>query len=145
MGSAYGHMMANAKNMSTSKKDTNQVSARSSSSGGAGKGTGKTVKEGEFSVTNWNGYPKNGPKPQGPFRLLEGKEYEGARKSANNANQAIHKADSSLKGKQIHEVHPVKFGGSPTDKANKIPLTPKEHAEYTKYWNNLQRNINKKP
>jgi RHS repeat-associated protein len=105
------------------------------------KGTGNSVKQGEFSVTNWDGYPKNGPKPKGPFRLLEGKEYEDARQAANNANAALHRIDPGLKGKQIHEIQPVKFGGSPTDSVNKIPLTPKEHAEYTRYWNNIMRNI----
>ncbi|MBX4262452.1 SMI1/KNR4 family protein [Clostridium estertheticum] len=43
----------------------------------------------------------------------------------------IHKLDPLLKGMQIHGVHPVKFGGSPTEVSNKIPLTPKEHAQYT--------------
>lgn len=107
------------------------------------KGTDKSIKQGEFSINNWEGYPNNGPKPDGPFRLLEGEEYQNARKAANNANTALHRKDPELKGKQIHEIHPVKFGGSPTDNAKKIPLSPKEHAEYTRYWNNLMRNIKK--
>ncbi|UZQ52274.1 HNH endonuclease signature motif containing protein [Clostridium kluyveri] len=44
---------------------------------------------------------------------------------------------------QIHEVHPVKFGGSPTDISNKIPLTPKEHAQYTTWWNRLLKELKK--
>jgi hypothetical protein len=106
-------------------------------------GTSKNIKQGEFSIINWNGYPKNGPKPEGTYRLLGGKEYQDARKAANNANKAIHKKDPSVNGKQIHEIKPVKFGGSPTDKANKIPLTKQEHAKYTTYWNNLMRNLTK--
>lgn len=39
----------------------------------------------------------------------------------------------------IHEVHPVKFGGSPTDVNNKIPLLPSKHQEYTNFWNSIQR------
>ena len=46
-----------------------------------------------------------------------------------------------LRGKQIHEVHPVKFGGSPTDPVNKVPLSPREHAQYTRFWNQLQRDL----
>jgi hypothetical protein len=94
--------------------------------------------EGSFSIINWEGYP-GGPKPTGPFRIVEGQEYESARESANQANQAMHRADPSLAGKQIHEVHPVKFGGSPTNPGNKIALTPQEHAAYTTWWNRLLR------
>lgn len=79
-------------------------------------GKRKRFKRGEFSIISWKGYPKKGPKPKGPFRLLSGKEYERARAAANKENKAIHKANPSLKGKQIHEIHPVKFGGSATDK-----------------------------
>ena len=39
-----------------------------------------------------------------------------------------------LKGLQIHEVHPVKFGGSPTDPANKIYLSPTAHSQYTNFF-----------
>jgi hypothetical protein len=35
----------------------------------------------------------------------------------------------------------VKFGGSPTDPANKIALTPAEHAQYTTFWNRLMRDL----
>jgi hypothetical protein len=97
---------------------------------------------GEFSIIDWNGYP-NGPKPEGPFRMLQGTEYDEARKAANSANRRLHRSDPSLKGLQLHEMKPVKFGGSPTDPANKVRLSPKDHAEYTKFWNRLQRDLNK--
>jgi hypothetical protein len=89
---------------------------------------------GSFATWNWEGYP-NGPKPSGAFRILERGEYEAARKEANEVNRAMHQANPSLKGLQIHEIHPVKFGGSPTDPTNKIALTPSEHAKYTTWWN----------
>lgn len=69
------------------------------------------VAEGSFSIANWSSYPANLPKPTGPFRLLEGSEYNAARAAANNANRAIHQADPSLRGLQLHEIQPVKFGG----------------------------------
>jgi len=63
------------------------------------------------------GYPGGIPQPGGPFRLLEGTEYESARNAANQANQALHRADPSLAGTEIHEIQPVKFGGNPIDPA----------------------------
>ena len=101
----------------------------------------KTIEEGSFSITDWSGYPAHVPKPSGPFRLLEGAEYDAARKAANNANKAIHAANPSLKGMQIHEIHPVKFGGSPTSPANKIVLTRAQHDPVTAWWNQLSRNL----
>ena len=97
--------------------------------------------EGSFSITNWDGYPASLPKPSGTFRLLEGAEYATARRAANRTNETMHQADPSLAGKEIHEIKPVKFGGSPTDPANKIPLMPQEHSPATTWWNRLQRSI----
>ncbi|UOE51297.1 DUF6443 domain-containing protein [Mucilaginibacter sp. SMC90] len=95
---------------------------------------------GSFSVSNWEGYPSGGPKPKGPFRLIEGTEYDNARKLANKTNKGIRAANpDALKGLQIHEVKPIKFDGSPVDMANKIFLTPKEHAQYTNFWNKIMR------
>jgi hypothetical protein len=85
--------------------------------------TGAALPEGSFSIANWSGYPANLPKPTGPFRLLEGAEYDAARAAANQANRAMHQADPALRGLQLHEIQPVKFGGSSTDPLNKIPLT----------------------
>ena len=102
---------------------------------------GTALREGSFSIADWSGYPANVPKPTGPFRLLEGAEYDAARAEANAANRALHQADPSLNGLQLHEIQPVKFGGSPTDPLNKIPLTPQQHAPVTTWWNQLQRDI----
>ena len=98
-------------------------------------------KNGKFSISNWDGYPKDGIKPKGPFRLLEGKEYNDARKSANNANRSIHRKNPSLKGREINEIHPVKLGGRTTSKNNKIALNKNEHQKYTNYWNKLQSKL----
>jgi hypothetical protein len=102
---------------------------------------GPAIPEGSFSVFDWSGYPEGLPRPQGPLRLLEGSEYEAARKAANQVNRAMHRADPSLAGKSIHEIQPVKFGGSPTASANKLPLLPAEHAPATAWWNALMRAI----
>jgi RHS repeat-associated protein len=101
--------------------------------------------EGSFPIRDWEGYPEGVPQPEGPFRLLEGQEYQTARQAANKANRAMHVADPSLAGKQIHEIKPVKFGGSATDAANKVPLPRPEHTPVTNWWNKLMRDLNKKP
>jgi hypothetical protein len=41
----------------------------------------------------------------------------------------------------IHEIHPIKFGGSPTDLANKIALSPEDHYAINAWWGRLQRNV----
>jgi RHS repeat-associated protein len=104
----------------------------------------KEVKLGSFSIVDWTGYPAASvPKPQGPFRLLEGAEYNTARDAANAANGAIRR-EQGLVGKavEVHEVHPVKFGGSPTDTANKVVLPRDVHRQQvTPWWNQLKRDI----
>ncbi len=94
----------------------------------------------EFDINDWSGYPK-GPKPNGPFRLVEGEEYDRARADANAANHQLHLDNPSLQGKEIHEIKPVKFGGSPTDIDNKMALTHKQHQEYTTWWNRKQAEL----
>ncbi|PFE05273.1 hypothetical protein COE15_05615 [Bacillus cereus] len=75
--------------------------------------------------------------------FTEIEEYNQARKAANSANRKIHRENPEFKGKQIHEIHPVRYGGSPTDLANKIPLSPPEHYQYNNYWNRLMRELKK--
>ncbi|MBA3810569.1 MAG: RHS repeat-associated core domain-containing protein [Caulobacteraceae bacterium] len=99
--------------------------------------------DGSFSIVDWSGYPASLPEPAGPFRLLEGDEYEAARSAANQANRAMHTADSTLNTLQIHEIQPIKFGGSPTDPSNKIPLSSAEHIPATTWWNQLQRDLSR--
>jgi len=99
--------------------------------------------EGSFSISNWDDYPEGLERPSGPFKLLDGEEYNDARKAANRANSKIRR-DSGLVGQDVdvHEIHPVKFGGSPTDPVNKEILDRAFHRqEVTPWWNRLQRNI----
>jgi hypothetical protein len=42
---------------------------------------------------------------------------------------------------EIHEIHPVKYGGDPTDPANKIPLLKSDHSEVSKWWEKLKREL----
>ncbi|PJE04638.1 MAG: hypothetical protein CK427_02370, partial [Leptospira sp.] len=95
--------------------------------------------EGEFSIIDWTGYPDDLPKPSGPFKILDGVEYDNARKAANNANAKIHRNNPDVKGMDIHEIQPVKFNGSPIDPENKIPLKRSEHSKVTSWWNKFQK------
>src|SRR5262245_7598992 len=45
-----------------------------------------------------------------------------------------------LVGKEVHEIHPVCFGGSPTDPENKTFVPPDKHAELCRFWNKSYRN-----
>jgi hypothetical protein len=86
-----------------------------------------TFAEGSFSVIDWTGYPASIPRPTGPLRVLTGEEYAAARALANETNAGIREANGlEGSGLHIHEIQPVKFGGSPTDMANKM-LLPADH------------------
>jgi hypothetical protein len=110
---------------------------------GTGAGGGEGL-NGEFSISNWEGYPNagGGLRPEGPFRMLEGQEYQDARDLANVTNRLLRNSDpDAFQGLEIHEIQPVKFGGSPTDMSNKILLTPQEHRLYNAFWNTMMRGI----
>jgi hypothetical protein len=100
--------------------------------------------DGSFSITKEKmaTFPDPALKPSEKLKVLQGQEYFKARTAANNANAKIHRSDPSSKGKEIHEKDPVKFGGSPTNPANKVQLTPKAHKEITTWFNQLLREIN---
>jgi len=114
-----------------------------SRAGDEGNSTSKDIKVGSFSIYDWQGYPSDISKPTGPFRLLENTEYEEARLTANEANRSLHYSNMLLKGYQIHEVQPVKFGGSPTNLSNKTILTQKDHSRVTSWWRHFQREMEK--
>jgi len=99
--------------------------------------------DGSFSISDWSGYPAGVPKPQGPFQILEGAEYDAARDAANEANSAFRR-QQGLVGQpvDVHEIQPVKFGGSATDPANKIVLDRALHRQQvTPWWNKLQSDL----
>lgn len=95
---------------------------------------------GEFDISDWSDYPK-GPKPEGPFKLIDDDQYAKAREQANDANREIHRANPGLKKLQIHEIKPVRFGGDPVDVNNKVALTPKQHMEFTVWWNRKKSEV----
>jgi hypothetical protein len=105
---------------------------------------GTIPQTGEFSIIDWSRYPAGLPQPAGLFRLLSGAEYAQARAAANVTNAAIRQELPlwSNAGLEWHEIQPVKFGGSPTDLANKIPLPSSFHrSQVTPWWNAFQRGM----
>jgi hypothetical protein len=91
-----------------------------------------------FSVANWANYPAAVRKPKGPFKLIDGREFDAARSAADATNKALHKAHPEWAGKALHHVHPVKLGGSPTDPANIIPVDKDTHDKLNAFWRNIQ-------
>jgi RHS repeat-associated protein len=108
-----------------------------------------TYPEGTFSITQqgWHGYPEGVPRPGGPFRILVGAEYDAARAAADASNNAA-RVQYELRGSglEIHEIQPVKFGGSPIDPRNKMLLEQQYHRRVvTPWWNSLRRQIERTP
>jgi hypothetical protein len=104
----------------------------------------RTYSDGTFSVSDWAGYPSDVPRPPegATYRLLTGAEYAEARKQANSANASLRRDGVVPEGHEIHEIIPVKYGGSPTDPSNKVFLPRSVHrSEVTPWWNRLQRNL----
>ncbi len=97
--------------------------------------------DGTYNIDDWSDYPDQLVHPDGPFNILEGDEYIKARKEANKVNARLHRLYTHLKGLQIHEVLPIKFGGSASDIDNKVALTPKQHSAFTVFWNRILKEI----
>jgi RHS repeat-associated protein len=92
-----------------------------------------------FRITGWKGYPGWARRPTGWMRPINGAEYDAARAAANSTNRGIRRsAGGALKGYDIHEWQPVKFGGSPTDLGNKSAIPEAMHSEVTSWWYGLQ-------
>lgn len=99
---------------------------------------------GGFRIRNWSGYPSSVPLPSTntTYRLVSGAEYDAARRLANQANARLSRSGVVPKGYEVHEIVPIKFGGSPTDLSNKIFLPASLHrGQVTPWWNQLQRTI----
>ena len=90
---------------------------------------------------DWEGYPEGAPKPEGYYRILQNDEYDTARKLANVANKKLHNTYPEMANLEFHEILPVKFGGSPTNINNKIPLTPEVHRQFTVFWNRILKGL----
>lgn len=101
-----------------------------------------------MNAIDWSDYPSHiVPKPKGSLQFLDGAEYNEALRLKNLENSKLRKGDPiAYKGFDIHEIQPVKFGGSPIDITNKLKVPTPLHQKYvTPWWNRLQRMIEKNP
>ena len=58
---------------------------------------------------------------------------------ADRVNRKTRNADRArYEGMEIHEIHPVKFGGHPTDPANKMVLPVEQHRLLNGWWRRRQ-------
>jgi hypothetical protein len=90
----------------------------------------------------WAKFPAGVPRPTGQIDLLNGKPYDAARLAADRINRSLSSGLGLNKaGYQIHEIVPVKFGGSPTALSNKVGLIRTLHQEVTTWFGRLQRLI----
>jgi hypothetical protein len=105
--------------------------------------SGASFGYGTFGWRELPGYPEFLPRPSPLLRLIEGEEYDIALAAKKAANDAIRRADPAFyDGMEIHEITPVKFGGSPTDPLNKIAVPATLHRQVvTPWWNAYQRSI----
>jgi RHS repeat-associated protein len=142
-GTAYRKL--NAEEAKETSAGTQSNEAATSSTDDTDAATENAINlDGSFSITKEKmaTFPDPALKPSEKLKVLQGQEYLKARATANNENAKIHRSDPSSKGKEIHEKDSVKFGGSPTNPANKVQLTPKAHKEITTWFNQLLREIN---
>ncbi len=98
--------------------------------------------DGEFSIIDWSGYPVGLPRPTGPIRLISGGEYKNAVRAKQAANARIRR-EQGLRGdpREVHELKPVKFGGSPTSPDNKVIIGPELHKRASAFWSKFKSDI----
>jgi filamentous hemagglutinin len=90
----------------------------------------------------WADFPAGVPRPTGPINLLEGEAYDAARLAANRVNRSLSRGFGLNQADyQIHQIVPVKFGGSPTALSNKVGLLDTLHSQVTTWFGRLQRLI----
>jgi filamentous hemagglutinin len=90
----------------------------------------------------WADFPAGVPRPTGPINLLEGEAYDAAVLAKKAANQPLSRGFGlGPAGYDVHEIVPVKFGGSPTALSNKVGLPRTLHYEVTSWFKSLQQLI----
>ena len=105
--------------------------------------------KGTFIIKDWSDYPDDYvpvPDQNKVWTFLEGDEYNSARDSANIFNRNMRAADPyyANNGLEIHEIEPVKMGGSPTDINNKTAIQSQVHRRYvTPWWNKIRDEVKK--
>ena len=140
-------------NPNTDWRTQNRLNAQREA--GAGKSGSSSIVEivdeekGTFIIKDWSDYPDDYvpvPDQNKVWTFLEGDEYNSARDSANIFNRNMRAADPyyANNGLEIHEIEPVKMGGSPTDINNKTAIQSQVHRRYvTPWWNKIRDEVKK--
>ena len=140
-------------NPNTDWRTQNRLNAQREA--GAGKSGSSSIVEivdeekGTFIIKDWSDYPDDYvpvPDQNKVWTFLEGDEYNSARDSANIFNRNMRAADPyyANNGLEIHEIEPVKMGGSPTDINNKTSIQSQVHRRYvTPWWNKIRDEVKK--
>ena len=140
-------------NINTDWRTQNRLNAQKKA--GAGKSGSSSIVEivdeekGTFIIKDWSDYPDDYvpvPDQNKVWTFLEGDEYNSARDSANIFNRNMRAADPyyANNGLEIHEIEPVKMGGSPTDINNKTAIQSQVHRRYvTPWWNKIRDEVKK--
>jgi filamentous hemagglutinin len=90
----------------------------------------------------WADFPAGVPRPSGPINLIDGLMYDAAVAAKKAANRPLSEGFGlGPAGYDVHEIVPVKYGGSPTDLANKAGVYRPIHRQVTAWFNRLQRLI----
>ena len=139
-------------------KDKRQTPCKEETSvgeSGAGESGSSSIVEivdeekGTFIIKDWSDYPDDYvpvPDQNKVWTFLEGDEYNSARDSANIFNRNMRAADPyyANNGLEIHEIEPVKMGGSPTDINNKTAIQSQVHRRYvTPWWSKIRDEVKK--
>jgi filamentous hemagglutinin len=90
----------------------------------------------------WADFPAGVPRPTGPINLQYGAAYDAAVAAKKAANQPLSRGFGlGPNGYDVHEIVPVKFGGSPTALSNKVGLPRGLHQQVSTWFGRLQRLI----
>src|SRR5206468_8207441 len=112
----------------------------------AGASASNLIRPGSFSILDRGTFPVSGLLPQGPSRILTGAELAAAEAAKSAANRAVRRdaaaAGADLSRMHVHEINPVKFGGSPTDLGNKVLIPDVLHNEISGWFQSLLYYIN---
>ncbi|MCI0556594.1 MAG: SMI1/KNR4 family protein [Anaerolineae bacterium] len=55
----------------------------------------------------------------------------------NDDDSSLPHINMSAVGKEVHEIHPIIFGGNPIDDKNKVLVPSEEHAKLSVFWNEV--------
>lgn len=68
-------------------------------------------------------------------------EFLHALEEMDQGDGSLPQIEMSAVGKEVHEIQPIIFGGSPTDDKNKALVPSEQHAELSVFWNRVYQEM----